>query len=225
MARDGEAHQGLNPPPTNCEDIFVSQLASRAALLNNAFQEAVAGVIRRHSVVVNESGHGGEEFQLKCYHSLRVGTIFCCEFTHGVGFVEVHKAPVKTVTRMRTKLAEYSPPHPSSIWPLCANIMDPVRATIVCSSPAEILQVAGWFSNHEDQTSLIVCRVKNKFSANTHVTDGYRDFQMCVVFTDANGLRIIGEIQVHDKQLHDLNLRMHKMYKIKRAQSPESVSV
>eukprot|EP00291_Cryptomonas_curvata_P027473 CAMPEP_0172208936 /NCGR_PEP_ID=MMETSP1050-20130122/34795_1 /TAXON_ID=233186 /ORGANISM="Cryptomonas curvata, Strain CCAP979/52" /LENGTH=560 /DNA_ID=CAMNT_0012888675 /DNA_START=1 /DNA_END=1683 /DNA_ORIENTATION=- len=231
MARQREAQQSLTPSPTICEDIFVSQLASRAALLNDAFQEAVAGVIRRHSAVLNDSGYTGEPsaviegVQLKCDHSLRVSTIFCCEFTQGMGFVEVHPAPVKTVTRMRTKLTEYAPPHPSSIWPLCANIMDPVRATIVCSSPAEILQVAGWFSNHEDETSLIVCRVKNKFSANTHVTDGYRDFQMCVVFTDANGLRIIGEIQVHDKQLHDLNLRMHKMYKIKRAQSPESVSV
>jgi hypothetical protein len=112
MARLGEAHEGLNPTPTICEDIFVSQLASRAALLNNAFQEAVAGVIRRHSVVVNESGHApgqlavSEDVQLKCDHSLRVSTIFCCEFAQGMGFVEVHPAPVKTVTRMRTKLTE-----------------------------------------------------------------------------------------------------------------------
>jgi hypothetical protein len=85
--------------------------------------------------------------------------------------------------------------------------------------------VAGWFADNEDETGLIVCRVKNKFSATSvHVTDGYplllptffiptffmrsvimtrtyyttryRDFQMCVVFTDANGLKIIGEIQV-----------------------------
>ena len=80
--------------------------------------------------------------------------------------------------------------------------------------------MADWFANHEDETGLIVCRVKNKFSASSnYVADGYsflsptlavlpvnvmkiccnaryRDFQMCVVFTDASGLKIIGEIQV-----------------------------
>jgi hypothetical protein len=113
MARQRETHSdSLTPSSIICEDIFVSQLASRAALLNNAFQEAVAGVIRRHSAVVNESGFtaepsaGSEEVQLKCNLSLRVSTIFCCDFEQGVGFVEVHPAPVKTVTRMRTKLNE-----------------------------------------------------------------------------------------------------------------------
>jgi hypothetical protein len=111
MAHVGEGSQGLNPSHTICENIFVSQLASRAAILNNAFQEAVAGVIRKHSVVVNETGHAqqaavSKDFQLKCEHSMRVGTIFCCEFTKGIDFVEVHPAPVKTVTRMQTKLAE-----------------------------------------------------------------------------------------------------------------------
>ncbi len=115
MARQRETHSdGLTPSSIICEDTFVSQLASRAALLNNAFQEAVAGVIRRHSAVVNESGITStaessavsEEIQLKCNHSFRVSTIFCCEFEQGVGFVEVHPAPVKTVTRMRMKLTE-----------------------------------------------------------------------------------------------------------------------
>ncbi len=26
-------------------------------------------------------------------------------------------------------------------WPLCANILDPIRASVVCSGPAQILQV------------------------------------------------------------------------------------
>ncbi len=106
-------HKNPNPSPTICEDIFVSQLASRAALLNDAFQQAVAGVIRKHSAVVNESEFKSEpsalnddHVQLRCDHSLRVSNIFCCEFSQGMGFVEVHPAPVKTVTRMRTKLTE-----------------------------------------------------------------------------------------------------------------------
>ena len=115
MARQCQAQEGLTAPtPLQpiCEDIFVSQLSSRAALLNNAFQQAVSGVIRRHSAVVNETGFTAEPspisegVQLKCDHSLRVSTIFCCEFTQGMDFVEVHPAPVKTVTRMRTKLTE-----------------------------------------------------------------------------------------------------------------------
>ena len=60
MARQQQGHEGLMPSPTICEDIFVSQLASRAALLNEAFQKAIAGVIRRHSAVVNESGYTAE---------------------------------------------------------------------------------------------------------------------------------------------------------------------
>jgi hypothetical protein len=112
MASMGEGHNGLNPSPTICEDVFVSQLASRAALLNDSFQKAVAGVIRRHSVGLKESGYAAEavsnDILLKFDHSfkLHISTIFCCEFTQGMGFVEVHPAPVKTVTRMRTKLIE-----------------------------------------------------------------------------------------------------------------------
>ena len=29
----------------------------------------------------------------------------------------------------------------AAAWPLCANILDPVRASVVCSGPAQILQV------------------------------------------------------------------------------------
>jgi hypothetical protein len=109
MARQREVQQSQ---PTISEDIFVSQLASRAALLNDSFQEAVAGVIRRHSAELNVFGVTAEKsvvskgVLLKSNHNLHVSTIICCDFTQGMGFVEVHPAPVKTVTRMRTKLTE-----------------------------------------------------------------------------------------------------------------------
>ena len=70
----------------------------------------------------------------------------------------------------------------SSIWPLSANILDPVRASIVCSSPEHLLEVAKWFcpegphctldskSSPDSEcvpsagSSLLVLKVKNKFA-------------------------------------------------------------
>ena len=40
---------------------------------------------------------------------------------------------------MREKLAEYSAD--GAMWPLTACILDPVRASVVCSGPAQILEV------------------------------------------------------------------------------------
>ena len=55
--------------------------------------------------------------------------------------MEVHPGPVKRVSRMNTKLAKYAPPHPRGVWPLAANILDPLRASVVCDGPAQILEV------------------------------------------------------------------------------------
>ena len=70
----------------------------------------------------------------------------------------------------------------SSIWPLSANILDPVRTSIVCSSPEHLLEVAKWFCPEGSQcasgsksspdsecvqsagSSLLVLKVKNKFA-------------------------------------------------------------
>ena len=38
-------------------------------------------------------------------------------------------------------LCRYAPPHPKAVWPLSANILDPVRASVVCSGPSQIIQV------------------------------------------------------------------------------------
>ena len=64
-----------------------------------------------------------------------------CIFREGPAFVEIRAAPVKKLSRMREKLAKYSPPHLRSKWPLAANILDPVRASVVCAGPSQILQV------------------------------------------------------------------------------------
>jgi hypothetical protein len=95
--------------------------------------------------------------------------------------------------------SRYAPPHPAAVWPLCANILDPVRLSLVVEGPARLLDVAMLFTGAEDDctTGLPVLRVKNLFAlSRSEVPDGYRDIKLFVAFTGSNGLGIIGEIQV-----------------------------
>ncbi len=95
-----------------------------------------------------------------------------------IGNVDVFSAPVKTIDRMREKVLEYVTESNGAGWPLCANILDPVRSSVVCRGPAQILQVFQWFGGsnprmmnefHEEAQSTTVrlmpiSRVKNKFA-------------------------------------------------------------
>ena len=93
----------------------------------------------------------------------------------------------------------YAPPHPAAVWPFCANILDPVRLSLVVEGPARLLEVAMLFTAAEDDctTGLPVLRVKNLFAlSRAEVPDGYRDIKLFVTFIGSNGLGIIGEIQV-----------------------------
>ena len=103
--------------------------------------------------------------------------------------------------RMREKLAEYAAE--GAPWPHSAAILDPVRLSIVCSGPSQIVQTANWFiagpkisSNGEKE--LPDLRVKNKFAfAPEELKGGYRDLMLSVLYEDRNSnLCIIGEIQV-----------------------------
>ena len=86
-----------------------------------------------------------------------------CRFRSREGPVWVIPAPVKGAARMREKVAEYRAE--GAPWPRAACILDPVRATVVCQGPAEMLEVAGWFlSGAGGAGRLPVCRVKNKFA-------------------------------------------------------------
>ena len=98
------------------------------------------------------------------------GTQIMCKFQDSSSVVEVLAAPVKTLARMREKVLEYSAETSSSStgndpgggWPQAARIVDPVRSSIVCDGPAQILEVFQWFS--EGSNSMPICRVKNRFS-------------------------------------------------------------
>ena len=125
----------------------------------------------------------------------------------GLGNFDVHTAPIKTMARMREKLLEYAAG--DAQWPLSANILDPIRASIVCDGATAIMEVVGWFTKHGGEAGMRVCRIKNKFSFHQdELVGGYRDLMICLVFTGVSGLRIIGEIQVQDRTLHDLKQKV-----------------
>jgi hypothetical protein len=95
-----------------------------------------------------------------------------------IGSVDVFSAPVKTIDRMREKVLEYATESHGGGWPLCANILDPVRSSVVCRGPAQILQVFQWFGGSNQRTVhefqevaqsttvrlMPISRVKNKFA-------------------------------------------------------------
>ena len=73
----------------------------------------------------------------------------------------------------------------------------------------QVLEVAQWFLEGGAAAGLPVCRVKNGFAAGDgDVVDGYRDLKVYVTFEGPMGLRIIGEIQIHDRALHELKLKV-----------------
>ncbi len=186
------------------EEIYLAQLALRARILNKDFQRAVLDVVSSHQVsrdfsITQENASG------RCQPLHHEGKIHVmqCTFDQGPAWVEVHSAPPKRITRMREKVFEYAPPHPQATWPLCANILDPVRLSIVIRGSCQIVQTMRWFTDHEADTGLRICRVKNGFASNGD-SDGYRDLKLCVLFSSRDGLSIIGEIQIHDSVLFDL---------------------
>ena len=144
--------------------------------------------------------HWEEQSSTTCWHggssAIPEGLVTLeCKFCSGPGKVEVHKAPVKTAGRMLEKLSEYAISREP--WPLTACILDPVRASVVCAGPAEMVEAFGWFEGREEQTGLKVVRVKNKFALKKEELVGsYRDLMVCVLYRAANNLAIIGEIQV-----------------------------
>ncbi len=147
-----------------------------------------------------------------------------CQFANDIDIVEIHPAPIKSLRRMREKLSEYLLPGPKGTWPLAANILDPVRLSLVTNGPSHLLQVVQWFLETPGNAGLTVCRLKNMFALPRGlVPDGYRDIKLFILFSGPNDLKLIGEVQVHDREMYKLKQRMHYLYRIKRAHGPESI--
>jgi len=223
LERQSSSDLSLQHLPSASDECTLSALDSRnsgamlSAKLVTPVMTAYQGMSsRRSSLQPSGSFRGGKGSSSQPISSSAASAIFKCHFAEGDGDVEVHYAPIKTFARMLEKVEEYA--KEGSVWPLSANILDPVRLSIVCSGPAQILQVAQWFIEAEPHYALQVCRVKNKFGVPEEaLIGGYRDLMLSVVFTGADGLRIIGEIQIQDRTLHELKLKMHKLYKIQRS--------
>lgn len=221
------------------ESLFIAQLHRRSRLLDRRFKCKVFQILAE--TLVPQRSDQYETFEGDNIYTLEgernpmqktMKDILTKEEAESTGFLEVsvgffrdgpakiemHLAPIKSIERMREKLFKYAPPHPRSQWPRTANILDPIRLTLSCNGPQHVLETVRWFLQSQGTTGLTVCRIKNKFLLPEHeVTDGYRDVTLNVLFKDASGLAVICEIQVHDKQLHAFKVKMHKLYKVKRA--------
>ena len=91
-----------------------------------------------------------------------------CRFLLDDAPVWVIPAPVKQPGRMREKVAEYKAE--GAQWPRAGSILDPVRATVVCQGPANMIEIAEWFltgascDKGYNTGRLTVCKIKNKFA-------------------------------------------------------------
>ena len=176
-------------PPLRDEEVFVSQLHHRARLVNGAFQRFVLDVVLRHAAHLVPTKPAAPELgkalgrarppatspagpvEKRGVHAVE------CAFGDGEeGWVEVHLAGVKAAARMREKLGKYAPPHPRARWPLSANILDPVRVSVVCGGPSQVLEAVEWFMrlDPDQQRVMAVVRAKNKFSDAREEVGRYR---------------------------------------------------
>lgn len=142
--------------------------------------------------------------------------------------VQVHSAPIKTRARMRDKVKciqeEREENEEEYVLPLTGYILDPIRASVVCEGPSSILKHVEWFVRSWAEFDLPTVRIKNKFAVEDSAQyDGYRDLMLSVLYTGHKGLRIIGEVQFHDRRMYDLKVKMHKLYKVKRATSANQI--
>jgi hypothetical protein len=153
-----------------------SESPSRRVRSNPLQRDLVGSGMSSGWAPVRSTSYGSEPARSRGSQSMSVTVLAAvevhCVFAGGVASdVSVCPAPTKTAARMREKLAEYLAE--GAMWPLTAQILDPVRASVVCHGPAEMLEVAQWFmeigqpatlDGRKGQSRLQVCRVKNKFA-------------------------------------------------------------
>ena len=60
---------------------------------------------------------------------------------------------------MREKLAEYAAE--GATWPLTANILDPVRSSVVCNGPAQMLEVSTPTSSRSWLCAIYTCMLQS----------------------------------------------------------------
>lgn len=139
-----------------------------------------------------------------------------------VGGKEVYAGPIKSKHRMLDLVEQRGRDGPVVALeglPFAADILDPVRASVVCQSPQDILQLAEWLVHTGESNRMAVVKVRNRFAAGDvdRKEGGNPQLTLHVLFTSSSGLSIIGEIQLHDPVLHSLNVKMHRLETVQRA--------
>jgi hypothetical protein len=129
--------------------VYIAQLHRRAVILDGSFKDKVMEAINLDGSEsdcdsvgrpsTHATGHPTTtSINSRSQASRRVSFTREGRVTHA----EVFFAKVKKQVRMREKLAKYAPPYPHSQWPLTAHITDPVRLSVVCSGPSDVMQVS-----------------------------------------------------------------------------------
>ena len=80
-------------------------------------------------------------------------------------------------------------------WPRAACILDPLRATVTCDNPSDLLDAIDIMQASD---TLEVVRIKNKY--RTDVDEGVRNVLTNVIYRQRNGA-LICEVQVREQTL------------------------
>ncbi len=109
---------------------------------------------------------------------------------------------------MQEKLMEYSSAKHG--WPLSPNILDPVRASTVCRPVTDPPGpgLVRWAQAATLRRLLGGAGKEQVCFPSERAGGGYRDSTVYVVYEGSHGLKIIGEIQIQDRKLYNLKLKV-----------------
>jgi len=138
-----------NDHRTSVYQVYIAQLHRRALMLDSAFKDKVLEALTKPIFGSSDSNKSAQQTttRLRAVDSLPASSSgrgeIPVEFEAQGRIISasVYLAPVKKLERMRIKLDSYRPPYPRSQWPLTAHITDPVRLSVVCCRPEDVVQV------------------------------------------------------------------------------------
>jgi len=223
------------------EHVFVAQLHAQAAALDETFRESLLRLLLPHTS------------QPPVWHSKDEVTLRCC-FSQEEDDVTVRFARIKSERRMSEKLKKFAPsprdtpapapapaPHtapasrlpsaaatsrPQAAWPLAANILDPVRLSVVCRGPRKMTQILEWLQEAKEEEELTVCRIKNSFMDMGEKMEEEEEevgvVTASMLLRGPLGMNIIGEVQLHDERLFPSFVQRRRMFRIRRAKTMEN---
>ena len=122
------------------------------------------------------------------------------------------RTAVKSLARMRAKVQEYRAEQGQQRWPACARVQDPLRATVLCSSAAVMLQAL----RHLEAPPFELLRLKNNLASEE------KPFNLLAVLEfaprDAE-VPLVVEVQLLFDHLLPLFAHTHVLYSVYRARS------